>query len=360
MPISGYDEQRLYEAVSNLYIDMQLRLLTLLKKAIQQGMRYPERQIEIAAQLDRELRRIMGELGVFTPHAVYEVVQKAYEMGIEAAEADVERVRSPNSLKNALNRAEQIPYSISFTQIHTLAVEQLAGELISTLTATHDIMLNALGAKYREIVTRSAMGVITGVDNRRQGAQRLLNDLADQGITSFIDRSGRSWDMASYTEMATRSAVARAQIKGHIDRLNHNEHGLVKVSAHPDPSPLCKPWQGKVFSISGNHPKYRPLQVAINNGLLHPNCRHSVSAYFEGEPIEQVDVREGAYKERQKQRYIERQIRKWKQREAVALTVEECKRARAKVREWQAIMRTFIKETDRRRDYGREQIGQAR
>lgn len=109
MPISGYDEQRLYEAVSNLYIDMQLRLLTLLKKAIQQGMRYPERQIEIAAQLDRELRRIMGELGVFTPHAVYEVVQKAYEMGIEAAEADVERVRSPNSLKNALNRAEQIP-----------------------------------------------------------------------------------------------------------------------------------------------------------------------------------------------------------------------------------------------------------
>ncbi|SDZ00689.1 phage minor capsid protein [Thermoactinomyces sp. DSM 45892] len=358
--ISGYDEQRLYEKVSDLYIDVQIRLLAQMKKSVEQGIKYPNRQAEIANQLDQELRRIMRELGVFTPQAVYEVIERAYEVGIQSVDEELQRARSPNSLQNALNRAEKTSYDYSFNQVHTLAVESLAGELVTVLSGTHGVILNSLGDRYREIVARSSMGAITGVDTRRQGAQRLLNQLSDRGITSFIDRSGRNWDMSSYTEMSTRSAVARAQIKGHVDRLSHNGYDLVKISSHFDPSPLCKPWQGKVFSISGKHPKYLSLQTSINSGLFHPNCRHSLSAYQEGEKIKPVDVQEGAYLERQKQRYIERQIRKWKQREAVALTREEQQKARGKVREWQAEMREFIQSTDRRRDYAREQIGKAK
>lgn len=62
------------------------------------------------------------------------------------------------------------------------------------------------------------------------------------------------------------------------------------------------------------------------------------------------------YAERQQQRYIERQIRKWKRREAAALDDVAKAQAKGKVREWQHRMRNFIDETDRKRLYYREQV----
>lgn len=62
------------------------------------------------------------------------------------------------------------------------------------------------------------------------------------------------------------------------------------------------------------------------------------------------------YEDRQQQRYIERQIRKWKRREAAGLDDEARAQARAKVREWQGRMRQFVAEKDRKRLYYREQV----
>lgn len=63
------------------------------------------------------------------------------------------------------------------------------------------------------------------------------------------------------------------------------------------------------------------------------------------------------YSATQKQRYIERQIRKWK-REASAMEAagQDATFSLSKIRDWQQIQRDFIKQTGLRRDYSREHI----
>lgn len=61
------------------------------------------------------------------------------------------------------------------------------------------------------------------------------------------------------------------------------EHGydLVKVSSHHNPCPKCKPWQGKILSITGRTHRYATLQQAINAGLFHEGCRHAIGIHID-------------------------------------------------------------------------------
>ncbi|WP_229880214.1 phage minor capsid protein, partial [Streptomyces echinoruber] len=158
------------------------------------------------------------------------------------------------------------------------------------------------------------------------------------------------------------------------------EHGvdLVVVSDAPRECPLCRPWEGRVLTISGP-PGARTVEIehAIEDGrmvpvrvagsldearaagLQHPNCRHSVSAYTPGiTRVEAATSDPDGYRAGQRQREIERHVRKWKRREAAALTPEAQRAARAKVRAWQAAMRDHLADhPDLRRLRHREQPG---
>jgi hypothetical protein len=82
------------------------------------------------------------------------------------------------------------------------------------------------------------------------------------------------------------------------------------------------------------------LSEAINAGLFHPNCRHSISAYVEGlTPHRQKSKSEMARdekerRERQEQNYIKRMINKWNKRVKISITEEEREYSKRKLREW--------------------------
>jgi hypothetical protein len=147
-------------------------------------------------------------------------------------------------------------------------------------------------------------------------------------------------------------------MSGHETRIKELDEDLVIVSNHPDECPLCRPYEGKIYSLSGTSEKYPPLSVAKQGGLFHPNCGHVATMYVEGYSSNQPKLLGSPtdYQEKQKQRYYEREIRKWKRREAVATTPQEKQQAQNKVKEKQQQMRDFIKQTGRRRKYDREQI----
>ncbi|WP_240488179.1 phage minor capsid protein, partial [Halomonas sp. ALS9] len=61
------------------------------------------------------------------------------------------------------------------------------------------------------------------------------------------------------------------------------------------------------------------LDEARTRGLQHPNCRHAVSMYSPGlTQTEQATSDPDGYAAGQRQRQIDRTIRKWKRREAAA------------------------------------------
>jgi hypothetical protein len=151
------------------------------------------------------------------------------------------------------------------------------------------------------------------------------------------------------------------------ERIRSYGGDLIEISAHSGARPKCAPYQGRIFSLSGTHPKYPAFSITTygeKDGLFGINCGHQQYPFFEGvseqtfQPLPTAKNAE-SYKESQKQRQYERDIRKAKSRERVLAAAgdeEGAEKARQLVRQRQARMRGFIDDSGRTRRYGREQI----
>ncbi|KOX16567.1 phage minor capsid protein 2 [Streptomyces sp. NRRL F-6491] len=356
--------------VRDLYADAEQRLLGIVARQLAAGYEAPgwaTAKLRDVQPLRRAAQGVVTALSDAMQLEVFGVVAEAYNVGARSglaelgALADVDARRIAESTPNAR------------------AVDRLAQETVELVTQTHRGILRGVEDAYRRVIAEVSATPLLGIDTRRQATQRAMDRAADRGLRSFVDRSGRSWQMTSYAEMAVRTSVARAAVEAHGDRLRAAGVDLVIVSNAPHDCPLCDPFEGRVLTLDGpdgartievEHAVEdgRTVQVHVagsldearRRGLQHPNCRHSVAAFLPGVtrvPVEASEDPDG-YEATQKQRAIERGIRKWKNRSAAALTPEAKTAAEARVRQWQGRMRDHLAahpELIRRRE--REQPG---
>lgn len=211
---------------------------------------------------------------------------------------------------------------------------------------------------------------------RRNFAQKMLNEFAKTGVKAVKYRNGRTVSIDAYAEMVGRSLTGRCAMQASLNRYQEYGYDLLRVSAHFRACPLCTPWEGRILSHSGQG-SYPSLQEAAEAGLFHSNCAHDLAAYIPGisEPLEvRMDpaerelvteqgykgAQEAAYLAQQRQRQIERNIRTWKRREAVALDATERTAAHQKVLQWQGAQREHLQENPYLpRKYVRESITRA-
>jgi hypothetical protein len=259
------------------------------------------------------------------------------------------------------------------------SVLALAAESAGIVTSTRFGILRAAEDLYRGTVEGAVGRVLLGGETRRGVAQTVLDRLLGNGLTGFVDKAGRRWELASYVEMATRTAVQRAMTQAHTEALQEQGLDLIIVSDAPQECERCRPWEGKVLSLSGGgagtvqvasvtNPDRLvsvtvagSLEQAKRAGLLHPGCRHSYSAYLPGltkRPTSTADPEGDAA--RQRLRELERRVRREKLREAAALGPSEAARARGRVRQGQAAIREHVERTGMIRQPAREVIGKAR
>jgi hypothetical protein len=212
---------------------------------------------------------------------------------------------------------------------------------------------------------------------RRNLSQRLLNEYNRNGITSIVYKNGRRVPIDNYCEMLGRTMTGRCSLQASLNRYQERGYDLGIVSAHFRACDLCTPYEGIILSLDGKDSRYPTIFEAEGQGLFHPNCKHDISPFFEGitpeldikvDRAEQVLIDEYGYKEaqkiaytaQQKQRYIERNIRKYKRKETLSLDERIKTRNKYKVSDWQSKQREHLKEnTFLRRDYSREQIKRA-
>ncbi len=219
---------------------------------------------------------------------------------------------------------------------------------------------------YRRTAFRAQLYMDTGTVTLKQAVDMATKDFLDQGITCIEYADGRRVNIASYCEMVLRTTSQRARFMADGEQRDRWGIHTIFVSAHANACDLCIPWQGKVliddvYSAGIADGKHRLLSRAIEAGLLHPNCRHTLATYFPGvttlPKVPDEALARKNYQAEQKQRYMERKVKKWKRREAGALDEENRSAAKAKVREWQGRIREHLKENPQlRRDYWREKI----
>jgi hypothetical protein len=331
---------RLAKEIAEIYGAAVDRMLAIVARRLASGIDrpgWPERKLAEQVQLRNEARIVVDRLVVFGPAAMDAAIAEAASVGAEIAAVDL---------------------GATFGRTHTAAVDAFTREAITALQDTHGQILRSTLDAYRSIIAEAGGGVLTGTQTRRQATQRALDRFADRGITGLVDRAGRRWSIDTYSEMATRTAVGRAQVAGTLDRYQTAGRDLVIVSDAPQECERCRPWEGRILSISGTDARYPSVAAAQGAGLQHVNCRHSMSAYIEGltRPLTHTADPEGD-RVRQEQRRLERGVRQWKRRELVALN-DQAKAVAARHRKaWQDRLGEHVRTNDLKRLRYREAIG---
>lgn len=333
---------QLAKAVGDIYSEGVTHLLQLVAHRLATGIEQPgwaERKLLELTRLRDEAQQEINHLTDDGPTAAVDALRQAVDAGTRTAAAEVRTdfIRTNEQAVSAIARATIAP---------------AAGQLGDVLGSMHLQILRSTVDIYRSVIAETSAGVLTGSQTRLQVAQRALNRFAQNGITGFVDQSGRNWEAQSYVEMATRTATSRAMVQGRLDVYQASGRQYVIVSDSPQECKLCRPWEGKVLAISpkdvGGDPGDGRRVVAsvldaTSKGLFHANCRHDLRPYIPGlTPRTPHTADPQGDAARQQQRYLEQGVRKWKRVQASAMSPDAEASAGNHVQQWQGALKTHL------------------
>ncbi len=257
------------------YEQAEREILDRLNRALLRG-----NKTEYLVQMKREIEAILQQLREGNRTWCSEAIPRVYSEG----------------LKNADTMLKDVGASISaaFGAIHQQAAQVLAENAFQRFEDVVQVIGRQVNDIYRELALENVRGTVVGYDTWKQAAKRFREQLAERGVTGFKDRSGRMWRMTTYSEMVARTTTMQAHLEGTANRLVEQGHDLVKVSTHRGACELCRPFEGKILSITGRTPGYPTLEEAKAANLFHVNCRHAYGLYIDlDKEIEELDKEVG-------------------------------------------------------------------
>lgn len=360
--ISPTTAAALAEEVARIYRDAELRLLARIASSLAVGVELDDWAAQQLARIQRIRPGILAELNVVNAEAA------------AAIELAIERAYFAGELSALTDIGGAAPFELVTPRP---AVTAIARDIATGLNEAAPALLRGIDDSYRSIVAQASASVLAGAEGRRGATQRAINAFLGDGL-KFVPTRGGMWDIATYTEMAVRTGVARGAIQGHVDQMADMGLDLVIVRPGPRACRICDEWARKVLSTSGttgtftvervNGPGTITVEVeatldeARAAGWGHPNCRCGIRAYMPGvtsmSMLERPDWDAEGYAAQQRQRAIERKVREWKQREAIAIEPSAAVEARQKVKAWQSAQRDHLAANPSlKRRYEREQVG---
>ena len=90
----------------------------------------------------------------------------------------------------------------------------------------------------------------------------------------FININGRNYNMIKYSKMVARTRLRHVQSEAVKNSCEQFDNDLVEISAHGTVCPICIPYEGNIYSISGKSSVYPYLD---DTPPYHPNCEHSMA-----------------------------------------------------------------------------------
>lgn len=251
-----------------------------------------------------------------------------------------------------------------FFSMNDRRVDALLQEMEQAQANVEKAALRYMDDVYRRTVRSAALGMATGSMTMQKAVDLATKDFLAAGITCIRYRNGRRVNIASYAEMALRTAATRATLQGEAAQREQLGIDTVLVSQYGACSDTCLPWQGLVYiddvfqaysgphtlggtyGVSRNGQQYPLLSVAVRAGLFHPNCRHTLTTWIEGmskrpRPMDKAKI-EAVNQLEKKQRYLERRVREAKRQAEGLLDPDAAKQAKRLVRRRQSELKEFV------------------
>lgn len=312
MVLTPNSSAELAKSIRDIYSDAEELILTRLARQLAKGITeetWLDRKYADLQTLNTQLDRLLADLADGTPGAVERAMQMAYNRGTAAAVADL------NAAGVGVGATAAPPVPVSVTAFTQATIESLGNIPFRVRRWTNDV--------YSQVTRETAAQILTGTLTRRDASASALKRYAARGVTGFVDRGGKQWDLASYAEMAARTTATQASLEGHTRKLQDLGQDLVQISDAPAECRLCRPFEGTVVSLSGSTTGRLSdgtivngtLRQAVSEGLFHPGCRHRQQLFLPGVSERLTDTADPkGDQQRQRQRAYERRVRGWKRR----------------------------------------------
>lgn len=230
------------------------------------------------------LRKMENDAWEYVPKAI----EKQFYVRVPEARKALDVPETPEKhLAGYANAANLTGDQMDIVQRLT---QNLMGEITdAAMTAMATVQSAILGRIEPDIYRRVGLEQVAAMQAAGRGVSRtvpaFVEQLRREGITAFVDRAGRNWSLHTYCSMVTRTTSRQAEIAAVLSA--DPEHDLYKISSHSTTCALCAPYEGRVYSRSGNDPDFPPLSDAFGkvdpngpNSLantwlnIHPNCLH--------------------------------------------------------------------------------------
>jgi len=242
---------------------------------------------------------------------------------------------------------------------------------------------------YINAVTLAEMQVESGAFDYTTAVRNAVRNAIQDGATVLYP-TGHVDKLDVAIRRATLTGISQTAAQISLSYADDMGCDLVETTAHAGARPSHAEWQGKIFSRSGKHKKYKDFVSATGygsgSGLCGWNCRHSFYPFFEGlsssaypksklneyknKTVTYNGEKIGYYEATQMQRAQERKIRSTKRElagydEGIKSTDNETLRnamqadfsnASVKLKQQEAALKDFANQTGLDRQREREQV----
>ena len=326
---------------------------------------------EIGGLLDWRIKRL-NDLGAINKQSV-ELIAELSGQSAEAIKRALERVIGQTLDLDTYNKAYKLgqividPKNISLQRV----LQARYYEIDDVVMLIQTNMIGSVTKEYLHIVDKVYLESATGIKSPQQAISDGIMELADKGISgATYMRQGKPYDMAiepvvrrnvmtTLIQSANKTQETFTEFMG-AEYVYVSQHIGARNKGHDYKN--HEKWQGKVYKTKDLEKKTGYGKMLGLGGI---NCRHIHFPYFKGispPPPPKINTKENArvYELTQKQRKLEREIRKNKKALVVAKTIEDddaIKKVNARLqRNYKAINKLVKNNKELRRDYSREQI----
>jgi hypothetical protein len=249
----------------------------------------------------------------------------------------------------------------SFFGVDKKRVNALIADIRQKETSAVSAALRMTDDVYRQTIQRTALLMSTGSVTLPQAVDMATKEFLSKGLTCVRYADGRRVNIADYAQTALRTASTRSKLQGEAERRKAIGIDAVYVSQYGACSDTCLPWQGRVYvddvfadftgerhsarGHSADGDWYPLLSEAVNAGLFHPNCRHTLTTYFKGmdlPPLMDAEKIKRISRLEQKQRTLKREVRRLGRLSEGAVDPGTAKRYRSQRAAAQKVLREFI------------------
>lgn len=337
--------------IKELMEEMELELISSMKRNLSRhlkeenkvGFEFSQWQAEKLKELKRYQRENKNIIGTHINGLDDKVSKHLKE---ELNQGAISSIKRHNKLFNANIKASKL-LNKSFFKTNDRKVNSLIKVVNNDLKIASQSALRMINDEYRQVIHKSAFFLANGIISPQKAIDMATKDFLSRGLNSIEYKDGRRVNIASYSQMAVRTASLRAQLMGDGDFRKSIGRHLVIATASKVACPKCSKWEDVVMIddvYSGGTKEdgdYPLLSDAMKQGFLHPNCRDGIATYY----LELEDIgksyeggKDGSESDDAYQNdlnYINQQIKKYTRLEKGSIDKDNIKYYEEKKKRWE-------------------------